>query len=100
MKTTITKPILGMVMMLSPISGFCQNIEETAICPELKGTYQIVLPYRMKVQLPITICNDIEQARKSSERAEIIYSDYLKIRIFSTQEIPTLSNVQEIVYEK
>lgn len=99
MKTTITKPILGMVLLMFPLSGKSQQ-EVISVCPELKGTYQIVLPYRMQVNLPVTICEQIEQARKTNERTEIIYSDFLKIRVFSQQEISSLTNVQEIVYEK
>jgi hypothetical protein len=74
------------------------SVEDNVICPDLAGTYQIVLPYRMLVQLPVTICDQIEAARKDNERAEIVYSEYLKIIVFSRNELNQLSNVQEIVY--
>ncbi len=74
------------------------SVEGDLVCPDLAGTYQIVLPYRMLVQLPVTICYLIEAARKDNERTEIVYSEYLKIIVFSRNELNQLSNVQEIVY--
>ncbi len=60
-------------------------------CEDLKYTYQILVSGRYQVQLPITICDDIERGRKDHERVILKYSDYVSIEIFSKDEIEVLN---------
>lgn len=77
-----------------------QSEDEQWICEQSKYTYQIVLNERAKVGLRISICDEIEAARQQSTRAVIQYSDYVKIVVFSRDEIANLNvNTKEIVYE-
>lgn len=77
-----------------------QSEDDQWICEQAKYTYQIVLKERAKVGLRISICDEIEAARQQSKRAVIQYSDYVKIIVFSRDEIANLNvNTKEIVYE-
>lgn len=101
MKAIFKCMALSFLFTINGTESFSQtqpSAESGEICPELSGTYQIVLPYRMLVQLPVTICDQIESVRKDNERVEIAYSEYLKIIVFSRNELNNLTNVQEIVY--
>lgn len=77
-----------------------QSEDDQWICEQSKYTYQIVLNERAKVGLRISICDEIEAARQQSTRAVIHYSDYVKIIVFSRDEIanPDMT-IKEIVYE-
>lgn len=103
MKKTTTLSILTVLLFCCLF--FSMTFKKTSSnstwrCDALKYTYQIKVHTRGQVQLPISICEQIENARKATERTEIEYSKYITIVVFSSQEIQQLdTTLQEIKYE-
>lgn len=102
MKGILLTPAMLLLLWLSTsfVSSPSQSFENQWFCEELKYTYQIQMHTRGLPQLPATVCDDIRQARKASERAFIKYTDAVTVVVFSEQEIQQLNTTtKEVVYE-
>lgn len=82
------------------LSSFFVKENSDWMCNDLKYSYQIIMKGRSFPNLPITICDEIQEKRKQSQRVIIKYSDYVSIEIFSKDEITNLNtNTKEVRYE-
>jgi hypothetical protein len=96
----LTVLLLPLLFLFSSFRTVTKPNEHAWICENLKHTYQIILHERGQVQLPNTICDQLQSARKQSERVTIVYSPYVSIVVFSYDEIANLNtNSLEIVYD-
>ena len=99
-RLSIVWVVLSQIISSQSVFAQAQSMPENLwVCEQLKNTYQIVLTQRAMVNLPIDICDKIENAREDNKRAVIQYSPYLKIIVFSRKELSTMSTQNEISYE-